>query len=218
MNFILSMIGTYPVSLLIKIMNIKDIVNDAAINGFIINLKNFENNANENTSKFEKYVEYIPIINIAYNLNNLIDYKVRRDEYFEIYRTYGYIEPMNKEQENEYNSKPGFFKALNLATKSKKKKTDIENDQIKSSIRFTDKLLDEHELIIEEKNKYKEVSLEELIASMSQEELLKLKDELTTIKKWNELFDDNKEGDFTIKIDKKKNLILRYKCKHNDNN
>ena len=102
MNSIICLLLTYPISLVLKILNIKDIVNDASKNGYLVNVDKFRERGNDNEDKYHKYLTYIPLLNVIDSIISLIDYKSNREILFEQYRIYGYFDPMTKEEEEYY--------------------------------------------------------------------------------------------------------------------
>jgi hypothetical protein len=220
MNIILSIIATYPITYILKVLNVRDVVNDAAKNGFIVNFEKFKtSNQEDKIGKIEKYVDFIPIVNMFNSFNSLLDYKFSRDKYFEIYRVYGYFEPMTIDEEKYYKEKPTFMRALNISSKRRKTDELIEKNNIKSNIKYYDNNLDEHQFIIEKDKKYEEITLEKLIETMSKEELLEFKDELNVINNWSDIFDNDKTpGDYNLNNKNGKHLILKFKCKQSDEN
>ena len=73
MSFLIAVILTYPASLLIELKHVRDIVQDAAKEGYKVNLDYFRRNGEEE-SKSNKLVKYIPFINIAGSLSKTLNY------------------------------------------------------------------------------------------------------------------------------------------------
>lgn len=217
MGLLIVLILTYPASFLIKLAHNIDVVKDAAKNGYIVNIDAFKKGKNEE-DKTTKRLNYIPIINVLNSLKIFVDYKLNRQESFENYRIFGYLEPMTKEEKNYYNEKPTVLRAFNLAGKRTKQGIENEKANLKSNIRFYDKTIDEHEYIVKQEYEYFSVELPEYLETLNREELESLKESIMNMSNCLDLFGEDKEGDYTISEEKGRSLILRIGCQKNDKN
>ena len=221
--FIGGILITYPVTFLINLDHIKDIVKDAANNGYLINPKYFKDikNGSDNESTINKYIKYIPVANICDSLVTNLAYKFNRQEEFEMLRITGAFNTMTKEEEEEYKKKPTVLRALNLSSiKEKKEEKLIESyknrsvnhdENIVKEIVKLDKELTDHDIIKEKDNKEEIISVEELINSMSKEELEEFKDSLLVFKEYDKHFDDEPKGEYIIDSKNDKVLKLNFK-------
>ncbi len=223
MEFLIAVILTYPASLLIELKNVRDIVQDAAKEGYKVNLDYFRRNG-EDERKGNKLVKYIPFINVAGALSKNLNYLFNRTQEFETMRVYGAFDKMTKEEEAYYKESPNFMRALNIASKSEKElfnrefeviipKTVKESDNLQEDLRILNKELDEHDIIIVEENKSRTVSIDELIESLNKDELEELRNQFLMLNDWDVLFDEKKDGDYTLMSSKEKSLKLRFKSK-----
>ena len=217
MEILLVLILTYPASYLLKLAHDIDVVKDAAKNGYLANIDAFKKNRKEQ-SKENKYLKYIPIVNVLDSAKLFIEYKLNRQESFENYRVFGYLESMTKEEEEYYNKKPTALRAFNLASLRTKQYSEFEKENLKSNIRFYNNTLDEHDYVVKENDEYYSVDLTKYIETLDREKLESLRNSLMTMSNCQDLFGDDKEGDYTLSEDKGRSLILRYRCQKNDKN
>ena len=62
------------------------------------------------------------------------------------------------------------------------------------------------------------VDLPKYIETLDREQLENLKESLITMTKCQDMFGDDKEGDYTLSEENGRSLVLRYRCKKSDNN
>ena len=219
MGFVLSLLLSYPVSYVLKLVNRSDIAKDAAKNGYVVDIDKFKEESQNNVDKIIKSADYLPYLNILSNLLSVCDYKINRQQSFETMRVYGFFEPMTKEEEEYFNEKPTALRAFNIASKRKENIDKKYKDNLKSNIKYYDNNLDDHEIILKENDEYIGVELDDYIETLSKDELEDLKMSLLTLKRWRTKFkeEENEEADYTLNGDNDKKLILRFKCKNNDN-
>ena len=118
MVIIIGVLLTYPVSLLINLDHIKDIIKDATNEGYLINIKYFKEQKEDKNknNNIEKYYKYIPFVNIFDSLINDLEYKFDRENNFEMLRITGAFVNMTKEEEEKFKEKPTILRALNLSS------------------------------------------------------------------------------------------------------
>lgn len=225
MNFLIAAILTYPASLFIELKNVRDIVQDAAKEGYKINLDYFRRNS-EDENKTSKLIKYIPFINVIVSLSKNLNYLFNRTQEFEMMRVYGAFDRMTKEEEEYYKDNPNFIRALNIASKSEKEFFNKEYEMIipkhvKKSDNLQEDLLnlneeiDEHDIIMIEKDKtwIRKVTIDEVIDTLDKDELEELKNNLVMFRDWDKLFNEKVEGEYTVSASKNKILKFRFKSK-----
>jgi len=220
MVIIIGVLLTYPVSLLINLDHIKDIIKDATNEGYLINIKYFKEQKEEKNKNnyIEKYYKYIPFVNIFDSLINDLEYKFDRENNFEMLRITGAFVNMTKEEEEKFKEKPTILRALNLSSIKEKeyqnmvdiiKKNNVNtSDNIVKEIVKLDKELNEHAIIKEKDNKEEKISIDELINSMNKEELIET---LKVFKEYENLYDEKPDGEYIIDSNKKRVLKLHFK-------
>ena len=220
MVIIIGVLLTYPVSLLINLDHIKDIIKDATNEGYLINIKYFKEQKEDKNknNNIEKYYKYIPFVNIFDSLINDLEYKFDRENNFEMLRITGAFVNMTKEEEEKFKEKPTILRALNLSSiKEKEYQNMVDNikknnvntsDNIVKEIVKLDKELNEHAIIKEKDNKEEKISIDELINSMNKEELIET---LKVFKEYENLYDEKPDGEYIIDSNKKRVLKLHFK-------
>ena len=214
MGLVIFLILTYPVSYLIELANSFDIAKDAGKNGYLVNIDAFKKGSNNEN----KHIKHIPLINLANSIKTFLEYRLNRQESFENYRVFGYLDLMNKEEEEAFNEKPTALRALNLASKRRTKYIENEKENLKCNIRFYNSSLDDHDYIIKENDECYSVDLPKYIEILDREQLENLKESLITMTKCQDMFVYDNEGDYTLSEEKCRSLVLRYRCKKSDNN
>ena len=225
MSFLIAVILTYPASLLIELKHVRDIVQDAAKEGYKVNLDYFRRNGEEE-SKTNKLVKYIPFINIAGSLSKTLNYLFNRTEEFETMRVYGAFDRMTKEEEKYYKESPNFMRALNIASQSEKQEVDNSikvviptyvntHDNLQEDLLNLNEELDEHDIIMIDKDKSwnRKVTIDEVIETLDKDELEELKSNLIMFRDWDKLFDEKVEGEYTVTASKNKILKFRFRNK-----
>ncbi len=208
MIYLIFALLSYPVSVGIDYLTLRSMLMDAGSEGYKANLDYFEENKDNNT-----FIKYIPLVNLAKSLSSNLDYNFNRVERFNTLRVFGAFLKMNKEEEEYYKEKPGFVRAMNIAVKSKEC-TDklLECYQSVNDIVKLDGNLEEHDIILVDRDKEKIVNIDKVIDALSKEELEELKYNLTLINDWDKFFpEDDRENKDEYVITSSKGKTLKYR-------
>ena len=217
MEVLIAILTTIPLSYVIDQLSFNELVKKAADLGYLPNLDAFKK-GKEGDSKFDKYKRYIPFICLVDSIYRAIDQKINEQEHFEEMRIHGYFVPMTKDEEDYYNEKRTALRIYNLSGIRNEINKIVEKECIESNIKYLDKTLDEHEIVIQDSESEEKVNLDSYLKKLSKEELEELKNDIKIISEWNKSFDEPTEGDYTLNEKKGKKLIYRFNCKDSDNN
>ena len=221
MGFIAICLLSYPATLLLGLDYSSRIAKYAAKQGKLINVDYFKDNKN-NTGFNSSKIKYIPIVN-AINMAMLDSFFISNKEL--MYLTLnadGAFYSMTKEEEDYYNERPTYLRLMNLASMRKKQEQELldriknvnNDDNIRQDIINLNKETIEHDIIIEKDSTDKSVSIEELIDTMTYDELTELKDTLTVFKDYKKHFDEEPDGEYVI--NSKNDRILKLNFRNND--
>ena len=217
MEILISILATIPLSYAVDFLSQNDMFRKAAEEGYLPNIEAFKRKGeSDKDSKFDKYKRYIPILCLIESLSNAFDKAINKQLYFEELRIHGCFDSMTKEEEDYYNKKKSIWSIYNLANKRRLKYNEEDKECLKSNIRYLDKKLDNHEIVVKENNKEDILDIDSYIKGLNKDQLEELKNNLNLLNNWDQFFDNKQEGDYTLKEDKSKKLIYRFKCKEND--
>lgn len=134
MNFIITWVITYIVSLIMKIGNALKLYKDAADLGYKIINKNL-NELDNKTSNLDikDWLMFIPFINIIYNIYQAYIYSGNKDDLLFRLKVLGLLERMDIDEAEEYNNKPTAINAFLSVNKVKARK--IQKEEMEEAIK-----------------------------------------------------------------------------------
>ncbi|MDD2208561.1 MAG: hypothetical protein PHU45_04340 [Bacilli bacterium] len=210
MELLIIWLGSIALSIGIDFAQALKMFKDVADQGYKIDVKKLSNIANQSnpaTNKMHMVGLFIPIVNIFLKTDQMLKYNQSRPFLLDQLRINDCIEPLSKEEEQDYNSNPTGLKAVLVTIMS-----DINKDQDIQIITFTDGGEKSSISYREDKNGHRIIIKVEGPASKLSvmEQNAKIDEMFSNLaKKFKEIFTEEEMQDFLTEVlkDKKNNII-----------
>lgn len=210
MELLIIWLGSIALSIGIDFAQALKMFKDVADQGYKIDVKKLSNIANQSnpaTNKMHMVGLFIPIVNIFLKTDQMLKYNQSRPFLLDQLRINDCIEPLSKEEEQDYNSNPIGLKAVLVTIMS-----DINKDQDIQIITFTDAGEKSSISYREDKNGHRIIIKVEGPASKLSvmEQNAKIDEMFSNLaKKFKEIFTEEEMQDFLTEVlkDKKNNII-----------
>ena len=133
---------SYPAAFVINFANVLKLMRDVANNGYAINFERYremENQLKDTPEANKLLLGKLPIINIFFEMKRTLFYNANRDEVLTALQVLDCLEPLTKEEIDEYNKNQSGFNAFKIMIMKSVKEEQLK-DLEKTKERVKDKI------------------------------------------------------------------------------